>query len=109
MMLPITMVSSDGIILTPKYADSLKGKYRFQPEDGVIIPLEGVLLSDLPPGKVGIYVKTFYAGDRLPTTDFMAELLQKNGVNIYELTPKVVMKVVVFEILCRSQGLEPDF
>lgn len=66
------------------------------------------MFIDPPPRKVVLYVKTFDTGYRLPTTDFMDELLQKNDINIYELTPNVVTKIVAFEMLCRSLELLPD-
>lgn len=57
-----------------------------------------------PPGKVGIFVRTFDVHYRFPTTNFLDEVLRKNGVNIYRLTLNFVNKVVAFEMLCRYQG-----
>lgn len=56
-----------------------------------------------------MYVKTFDAGYRLLMTNYMIELLQKNGSNVYELNLNVVPMVVVFEMFSRSQGLELDY
>ncbi|CAI9278539.1 unnamed protein product [Lactuca saligna] len=48
--------------------------------------------TEPPTRKVGVYVRTFDASYRLPTTDFLDEVLCKNGVNVYDLTPNVVNK-----------------
>ena len=51
------------------------------------------------PGKVGVFIKTFDAGYRLPTTNFLDEVLCKNGVNIYELTANAVTNIISFKML----------
>lgn len=58
--------------------------------------------------KVGVFVKTFDVGYQLPTTNFLDEMLCKNWVNIYELTPNVVTKIIAFNMRCRSQGFLPS-
>ncbi|KAI3504146.1 hypothetical protein L1887_32691 [Cichorium endivia] len=69
------------------------------------------MLSSLfpPEGKTGIYLKTFDAGYRLPTSDFMEEVLRRTPVGLHQLTPNSVNKIVAFELLCRSHGIAPDF
>lgn len=54
------MVSYVSVIPTFEYFETLFEKYGFQPKDGIVIPLDGVLFSQ-PPGKISVYVKTFDA------------------------------------------------
>ena len=47
-------------------------------------------------------------GYRLLKNNFLDEVLHKNDINIYELTPNIMNKIVAFKILCRSQGFLPS-
>lgn len=60
--------------------------------------MDGASFVDPPPGKVNIFAKTFGVGYRLPTTNFLDDVLHKNGANIYELTPNNVTKILAFEM-----------
>ena len=65
--------------------------------------------SLLPPGKIGVFLKTLDAGIRFPLTDFQEEVLQKDGCSLQMLTPNAVNKVVAFEMICRANGYVPDY
>lgn len=108
MTLLVSMISSHGVIPTFEYVEILREKYSFLLEDEILIPLDEASFLEPPPGKVGVYVRTFDAGYRLPITYFLNEVLRKNGINIYDLTPNALNKVVAFEMMCRSQDFLPS-
>lgn len=76
--------------------------------DGVEFLLPGSSIMS-PPGKVEVYLKTLNIGLRLPLTDFQEEFLQKDGCSIQMLTPNIVNKEVTFEMICRANGVLPDY
>ncbi|CAH1426483.1 unnamed protein product [Lactuca virosa] len=51
MALPVNMISSHGVIPTSEYAETLREKYSFQMEDGILIPLDEASFLEPPPGK----------------------------------------------------------
>lgn len=102
------MISSHGVVLTSEYAETLRVKYGFQPEDEVLIPLDEASFLEPASGKVDVFVRTFNVGYRLSITKILDEVLRKNRVNVYEVTSNSVNKVVAFEVLCRSQGFLPS-
>lgn len=89
-----TIVSTFNMTPMLEYVDASYEKYSFQRDDGVLIPLDGASFLEPPHGKVGIFFKTFDASYQLPTTEFLDQVLHNNGVNIYEITPNDVNKVV---------------
>ncbi|KAI3517682.1 hypothetical protein L1887_16899 [Cichorium endivia] len=102
------MANLAGVEPTAEQYRLLADKYGFQPKDDVL-PAEGVDISLHPEAKVGICVKTFDVGYRLPISDFTDEVLRRNGVGIYQLTPNGVNKNVAFElyvVLWRFLNLE---
>ncbi|CAI9281594.1 unnamed protein product [Lactuca saligna] len=54
--------------------------------------MSGAVITSPSPAKVGVYLKTFDAGLRLPLTNFQEELIRHNGCNIQMLTHSVVHK-----------------
>ncbi|KAI3709300.1 hypothetical protein L2E82_39060 [Cichorium intybus] len=91
-----------------RYYDSLVSRYGFQPEDGVELPADGAIFSFPPTGKIGMYLKHFEAGYRLPTSDFFMEVLDHYHVHIHQLVRNGVNKIIAFELLSRAVHLEPD-
>lgn len=87
MDLPINVISSSCMIATSENVDALCKEYGFHPDDGVLIPLDEASILEPPLGKVGDFVKSFYANYRLVRTNFLDEVLCRNGVKIYKLTP----------------------
>ncbi|CAI9303850.1 unnamed protein product [Lactuca saligna] len=85
----------------------LNDAYGFSSTDDVEVPTADSMILSPPVDKVGIYLKTFDAGLRLPLTDFQNELLQKNGCGIQMLTSNVVNKMVAFESIWRANGVPP--
>ncbi|CAI9297787.1 unnamed protein product [Lactuca saligna] len=83
--------------------------YRLSSADGVEFPSPGSSITSPPPGKVGIYLKSLNVRLRLPLTDFQEEVLQKEGCSIRMLTPNTVNKIVAFEMICRANGVLPDY
>lgn len=83
--------------------------YGLSPTDGVEFLAQKSMILSPPPGKVGVYLKTLDSGLRLPLTDFQHEIFLKNGCSIQMLTPNVVNKVVAFEVICRANGMLPDY
>ena len=57
----------------------------------------------------GIYLKTLDAGLHLPLSDFHEEILNKKGCSIQMLALNAVNKVVAFKVICRANGLLPDY
>ncbi|KAI3523813.1 hypothetical protein L1887_02238 [Cichorium endivia] len=102
------MSSSSDVGPDSRYYDSLVARYGFQPKDGVELPVDGAVFSLPPEGKIGMYLKHFEAGYRLPISDFFREVLDYYHVHIHQLVPNGVNKVVVFELLSRPVHLEPD-
>ncbi|CAI9303902.1 unnamed protein product [Lactuca saligna] len=54
------MISSHCVILTSEYAQTLWVKYDFQPQDEVLIPLDGASFLEPPPRKVDVFVNVYY-------------------------------------------------
>lgn len=54
----------------------------FSPVGGIEFSAPNSMISSPFSGKVGIFIKTFDVGLRLPLTDFQDEILQKHGCNI---------------------------
>lgn len=77
--------------------------------DGVEFPSPDSMILSPPPGKVGVYLKTFDTRFHLPLLDIQEEILQKVGCSVQMLTPNVINKVVAFEMICRANGLLSDY
>ena len=86
----------------------LQDRYGFLPTHGVQIPVAGSVMNLPPVGKVGIPLKVFDAGFRLPITNFQRDILARYGASIQFLSPNAINKMVGFEMLCRSLGFLPD-
>ncbi|CAI9289783.1 unnamed protein product [Lactuca saligna] len=99
MAIPINMISTSSVVPTLEYVDALRKKYDFHREDRVLIPVDVDSFLEPPPGKVGVFMKTFDAGYRLSMINLLEEVMCNNGVNIYELTSNVVTKIIAFKIL----------
>ncbi|CAH1451275.1 unnamed protein product [Lactuca virosa] len=82
MALPVSMISSYCVVPTSEYAETLRERYDFQPEDKILVPLDGASFLEPPPGKFDIYVKTFDSCYRLPTCDFLDEEVRFQGKNL---------------------------
>lgn len=100
---PLSLIPSSVEFVT------LQEAYDLNPADGVEFPASGSLITQPPPGKVGVYLKTFDAGLRLPLIDFQEEILRCNGCSVQNLTPGVVHKMVAFEMICRVNDIVPDY
>ncbi|CAI9263223.1 unnamed protein product [Lactuca saligna] len=87
----------------------LETTYGISPLGGMEFPSHGSFISSPPPGKIGIYQKTLDAGVRLPLTDFQEEVLQKEGCSLQMLTPNVVNKLVVFEMIYHANNYLLDY
>lgn len=103
------MASSHGLIPSSAEFVALQEAYGLTPADGVEFSVSGSLIIWPPPRKVGVYLKTFDAGLRLPLTDFQEEILWRNGCSIQMLTPGVVHNMVAFEMICRANGIVSDY
>ena len=86
----------------------LQDRYGFLPSHGVEIPVPGSAINLPPPGKVGIPLKLFDAGLRLPMTRFQQEVSSHYGASIQFLSPNAINKMAGFEMLCRALGFLPD-
>ncbi|CAI9286500.1 unnamed protein product [Lactuca saligna] len=87
----------------------LEETYGLASADGIEFPLPGSSITSPPPGKGGVYLKSLDVGLRLPLIDFQEEVLRKEVCSIHMLSPNVVNKVVVFEMICRANGVLPDY
>ncbi|CAI9298764.1 unnamed protein product [Lactuca saligna] len=103
------MAIAQGSIPSSSEFVTLQEAYGLTPADGVEFPVSGSLITRPPPGKVGVYLKTFDAGLRLPLTDFREEILHRCGCSVQMLTPGAVHKVVAFEMICYANGIMPDY
>ncbi|CAI9292904.1 unnamed protein product [Lactuca saligna] len=86
----------------------MMSRYGFQLDDGILILVEGSVITHPPPSKVGIYLEHFDDGYRLPSSDFLLELLDHHKIHIDQLVPNDVNKIVTLELLCRCNGIVPD-
>ncbi len=93
---------------SPAEFKKLQDRYGFLPTHGVQIPVAGSVMNLPPVGKVGIPLKVFDAGFRLPITIFQRDVLAHYGASIQFLSPNAINKMVGFEMLCRSLGFLPD-
>ena len=98
-----------GLVPSSSNFSTLQEAYGLTPVDGVEFPIAGAMITSSTPGKVGVYLKTIDAGLHLPFTNFQEELLRHNGYNVLMLTPSVVHKMLAFEMICRANGIVPDF
>ncbi|CAH1440448.1 unnamed protein product [Lactuca virosa] len=102
------MDSPISVVPTPYQFDVLQHKYGFLPEDGMTFRGENDSFINPHAGKIGIYVKHFDDGYRIPKCDFFREVLHHHKVHINQLVPNRVNKVVAVEMLCRAHGIAPD-
>ena len=103
------MASAQSLIPSSYEFDTLQEAYDLTPADGVEFPVSASLITRPPPGKVGVYLKTFDVGLRLPLTDFQEEILWHNGCSVQMRTPGVVHKIVAFDMICRANGIVLDY
>ncbi|CAI9270126.1 unnamed protein product [Lactuca saligna] len=90
MALPISLISSHGVISNSEYLEILREKYDFQPTERVFVHMDIATFLEPPLRNVGVYIGTFNAGYRLPTSIFLDEVLHKNGFNVYDVTHNVL-------------------
>lgn len=102
------MESRNGILLTLEQWEGFQKRYGFQLDDGIVILVEGSILTAPSPGKIGIYIKHFDAGYYLSSFEFLLELLYRHKVHINRLVPNGVNKIIAFEMLCRCNEIVPD-
>ncbi|MFS7937931.1 hypothetical protein Hanom_Chr05g00433551 [Helianthus anomalus] len=82
--------------------------YQFLPEWDARYPSQGQTAADAPTGYITLFAYFFSEGDfRLPTTHFLANILQYYGFHISQMSPIGMVRVRHFEFVCRSQGEEP--
>ncbi|MFS7937938.1 hypothetical protein Hanom_Chr05g00433621 [Helianthus anomalus] len=82
--------------------------YQFLPEWDARYPSQGKTAADAPTGYITLFADFFSEGDfRLPTTHFLANILQYYGFHISQMSPIGMVRVRHFEFVCRSQGEEP--
>lgn len=70
-------------------------------------PQKWAIISHPSEWKVKVPILIFKAALRLPTTNFFDEIMCQYGFRVDELTPNVVDKNVVFELICRTLGVLP--
>ncbi|GJY49564.1 hypothetical protein Tco_0439520 [Tanacetum coccineum] len=74
------------------------------------LPDSNFRMSILPAGDtaIGIYSRIFdSSGVRIPFSSFLLAVLKYFKVHISQLVPLGLTKVITFEVLCRSLGIEP--
>ncbi|CAI9268695.1 unnamed protein product [Lactuca saligna] len=103
------MASTQSLIPSSYEFDTLQEAFGLTPANGVEFPVSSSLITRPTPGKVGVYLKTFDAGLRLSLTDIQEEILWRNGCSVQMLTPGVFHKIVAFEMICRANGIVPDY
>ncbi|CAI9296339.1 unnamed protein product [Lactuca saligna] len=103
------MADLPGIVPSTTEYRRLEATYGLSSLEGVEFPAPGSSISSLPPGKIGVFLKTLDARIYFLLTDFQEEVLQKDGVSLQMLTPNAVNKVVAFEMICRANGYLPDY
>ncbi|CAI9281334.1 unnamed protein product [Lactuca saligna] len=103
------MASSMSLIPSSSKFATLHEAYGLTTANRVEFPAARVVITSPPPGKVGVYQKTFDADLRLPLNDFHEEILRRSGCNVQMLTPGAVHKIVAFEMICRANGIVPNY
>ncbi|GJZ49148.1 hypothetical protein Tco_0603338 [Tanacetum coccineum] len=74
------------------------------------LPDSNFRMINLPAGDtaIGIYSRIFdSSGVRIPFSSFLLAVLKYFKVHISQLVPLGLTKVITFEVLCRSLGIEP--
>lgn len=103
------MASSMSLVPNSSEFATLQEAYGLTLAGGVEFPAAGAVITSPPPGKVGVYLKTFDTSLHLPLTDFQEEMLWPNGYSVQMLTPGAIHKRVDFEMICRANGIVPDY
>ncbi|CAI9283781.1 unnamed protein product [Lactuca saligna] len=70
-----SLASQSSVISTEANFKLLGDAYSLSSADEVDFPLLGSMIYYLPPGKVGIYLKTLDVGLCLPLSDFQEEIM----------------------------------
>lgn len=87
---------------------SLCEKYHIDGNLGVELPGEDDLITDNPPGKIGLYTRLFdFANYRIPLSRFLLSVLEYFRVHISQLSCLGAARISHFEILCRAHGSVP--
>lgn len=96
-------ISSSGDSFT---LDRYVHKYRLSIMHGVTLPFpsSSSILEPLA-GNVGFYLRHLVSGLRLPPRSFFIEVLYSYGAHLIHLYPKVVSKVITFEVFCVSSHI----
>ncbi|GJY81488.1 hypothetical protein Tco_0494239, partial [Tanacetum coccineum] len=74
------------------------------------LPDSNFRMINLPAGDtaIGVYSRIFdSSGVRIPFSSFLLAVLKYFKVHISQLVPLGLAKVITFEVLCRSLGIEP--
>lgn len=67
---------------------------------GILLPSFCSSILDPPIGKVGFYLRHVVYCLRLPPSPFFREVLFSYGIHLIQLCPKVLSKVIAFEVFC---------
>ncbi|KAF5767050.1 hypothetical protein HanXRQr2_Chr15g0722651 [Helianthus annuus] len=82
--------------------------FRFPSERDARYPGQHQTAADAPPRYITLFEDFFLQGNfRLPTTNFMAHILQYYGFHISQMSPPRMVRVRHFEFLCRAHDVEP--
>ncbi|KAF5785772.1 hypothetical protein HanXRQr2_Chr10g0432601 [Helianthus annuus] len=82
--------------------------FRFPPEWDARYPAQNQTAADAPPGYITLFEDFFLQGNfRLPTTNFMGNILHFYNFHISQMSPPGMVRVRHYESLCRAHGIEP--
>ncbi|KAM0003135.1 hypothetical protein Hdeb2414_s0017g00503021 [Helianthus debilis subsp. tardiflorus] len=88
--------------------DQITRGFRFPPEWDARYPWQGQTAANAPPGYITLFEDFFLQWNfRLPPMEFMASILDFYGFHISQMSPMGMVRVLHFELLCRSLGQEP--
>ncbi|MFS7935732.1 hypothetical protein Hanom_Chr05g00407031 [Helianthus anomalus] len=88
------------------YFDNLMLSLQMPREFGAIYPQEGDTGADAPAGYITLWAEFFYDGNlRLPTTVFVADILEYYKIHISQLSPFGMFRIRNFEYTFHALGL----
>jgi hypothetical protein len=88
------------------HLDNMRGRYF---RDMSIVRADGDRVVPAPEeNEVVIFRSFFKAGLRFPLSRFVVEVLKTYQIFLHQITPKAVIRMMIFVWAVRSQGLEPS-
>ncbi|XP_057247061.1 uncharacterized protein LOC130589645 [Beta vulgaris subsp. vulgaris] len=73
----------------------------------LIVPSEGSIITDCPPGHVAVYTHHFEFGLRFPLDSFLVEILNAFNVCLAQLTPLAVRNLIAYIWVIRFLDFPP--